>query len=60
MDSDGNDKLFVVRKLLEDKEKLVQDFIINDRYLFCWDEYKIKFWCLEDDIDLMSGHLINL
>ena len=33
---------------------------MNDKYLFTWDEYKIKFWCLEDDIDLMSGHLINL
>ena len=59
-DCEGKAKINPIRKLIENKEKLVKDFIINDLYLFAWDEYKIKFWCLEDDIDLMNGHIINL
>lgn len=59
-DCEGKSKTAPVRKLIEDKDKKINDFVINDRYLICWDNNKIKYWCLEDDINFMSGHVINL
>ena len=49
-----------IRKLIEDKDEMVYKFVINDLYIFVYDQHKIKFWCLNDEFDLNTGSLINL
>lgn len=51
--------------MIEDKDKVIHDFLINDNYIFIWDHHKIKYWChshwcVHDNLDLNNCHFIDL